>query len=390
MSELQIESQPNNSPKPQTDKSWHFFKVVTAGFLVLLILIFTLAGANSTLDSVFPGLFEWCFTKFHSILDYFFVAHPVVSASTQPAPPPAITYNTKDFFLVALILIFAALGAKNALGKWALWICSREKEKGPLYSWLPNFLYSEYAVERYKLANKDEEISKLQKEMQAIDLENQKLKLYTAQLKEAVNITMRDRRLVHNLDNLIGKCYVMAAHVFSTKKRDDDRLRRYLSQICSEICSTTINSQNNKHAYIFLRDFADEKMVLVGECRSGSNLDGTLKFKRGEGFVGRVWDKGEELLYTDISNQAHDIIVKKGERRYNSIAGVPLKHRDEVIGVVVVSSQQANEVSEADYDNISRYLNIIQLALLIEFSHFIPKGGDEYESLVRLLQQKEN
>jgi putative methionine-R-sulfoxide reductase with GAF domain len=388
MSNVQVGTQSNNSPNPQPIRSGHLFKMWTAGFLVLLILIFTLAGANSTLDSVFPGLFAWCFSRMHSILTYFFVTHSVVTTTNQTVPTPIIIYNTKDFFLVALILIFAVLGAKNAIGKWALWICSREKEKGPLYSWLPNFLYSEYAIERYKLANKDEEITKLQKDMKAKEQDIISLSAYLSQLKEAINITLRDRRLVHNLDNLIGKCYVMSAQVFSSGKNDDDRLKRFLSQICAEICSTTIDSQNNKHANIFLRDFSDEKMVLVGECRSGSNLDGTLKFSKGEGFVGRVWDKGEEQLYTDISTQAHDIIVKKGERRYNSIAGVPIKHRDEVIGIVVVSSQQANEVSEADYDNISRYLNIIQLALLIECSNIIPKGGDEYESLVKLLQQK--
>jgi hypothetical protein len=121
-----------------------------------------------------------------------------------------------------------------------------------------------------------------------------------------------------------------------------------------------------------------------------SNMDGKPTFKIGEGFVGLVWHEGVEKLYTDISKDAHDIIVKKGERRYNSIIGVPIKNGNEVIGVVVVSSQQANEVSEADYDNISRYLNIIQLSLLIEFSNNIKIGGDGYETLVRLLQQKTN
>jgi len=379
MSELGLETEPKSS-KPPADKSYYLLKITTAGILVFSILIFTLAGFNSTFDNLLPGAIDWFFTKLNEILHYFFVPKGTT-------PTPAVTYNSKTFFVPVLIVIFSAIGVKNSIGKWALWICSREKEKGPLYSWLPNFLYSEYAVEKYKIANKNEELEKIQSDMQKAQQDNLLLRSYVTQLKEAVNITLRDRRLVHNLDNLIGKCYAMTDQILKKKDRDQDRLIRFLSQVCSEICSTTIDIQNNKHAYIFIRNFKDDKMELVGECRSGSNLSGVLKFEKDEGFVGKVWATGEEQLITNISTQANDVIVKKGERRYNSIAGVPLKHGDEIIGVVVVSSQQENEVSEEDYDNISKYLNIIQLALLIELSNLSPKGGDEYVSLVSLLQQ---
>ncbi|WP_336788372.1 GAF domain-containing protein [Paenibacillus sp. MMO-177] len=372
-------------PASQRDKGWYSLKLFTAGLLVSVILIFTMAGANATLDTVFPGLFTWCFKRVYGIWNYFFIAKTTVTpTSTVP-----ITYNNKTFFLAVLVTVFTIIGIKHSIGKWALWICSREKEKGPLYSWLPNFLHSSYAEVKYKLVNKDEAISDLQKKLQDSEKINKDFVGYIRELKEAISITMRDRRLVHNLDNLIGKAFIMAAQAFTTGKDDADRLIRFMSQVCAEICSTTINNENNKHAYIFIRNYKADNMTLVGECRSGSNLSGILQFSKGEGFVGRVWEEGTTKLFTDIHKQAADIIVKKGERRYNSIVGVPIINGSEVIGIVVVSSQMENEVSEADVDNISRYLNIIQLGLLLEFSNLIQPGGDEYEVLGRVIQQKE-
>jgi len=127
-------------------------------------------------------------------------------------------------------------------------------------------------------------------------------------------------------------------------------------------------------------------MILVGECRSGANLEGPPAFAIGEGFVGHVWAEGTEVVYTDIAEEASHIIEKAGERRYNSIIGVPIKVTNEIVGIVVISSQQKNEISKMDADNVKRYQNLILLALLIELSRKL-KGGDKYDVLVKALKQ---
>ncbi|WP_240420332.1 GAF domain-containing protein [Paenibacillus periandrae] len=338
------------------------------------LLALTLFAFNAMIDTAFSILIVKTYLILNEIVSFFFVLNG--------------NFNTKTIFIAFIFLIFAGLGMYHYLGKWALWLCSRDRERGQLYSWMPNFLYHGYAVERYKLSNKEEEIKKLQKDMAAIEAEKMVTGLLLDEMRRSVNNSLRDRRLVLNLDNLIGKCYSMAAKSFTLKDHEPYRLNLFLNSVCAEICSTTMDSNNNKHAYIFLRDFTDEKMELVGECRSGSNISSNLSFEEGIGFVGRVWKNKEKMIYTDIDKQAHEIIVKQGERRYNSIAGVPIIHNDDVIGIVVVASQLKDEISEVDYDNIQRYLNIIQLSILIELSYRIKKGGDEHAILYELISQK--
>ena len=83
--------------------------------------------------------------------------------------------------------------------------------------------------------------------------------------------------------------------------------------------------------------------------------------------------------------------VVKGEKRYNSIAGLPIMFKEDLLGVVVVASQQANEISNEDFDNLKRYLHIIQLALLIAVSQNNKvRGGDEYASLYRIVQEEQS
>lgn len=382
MSQIQTNKQQSTEgvPSIRNPREGYLGRMLLSVIISSILLFLLLLGFNTSLDAVMPSAIVWCYKLLNDIVSFLFVT------SNQSG---ANVYNEKTLFIAFLFLLFAGLGIKHYIGKWALWLCSRDPEKGLFYSWIPNFLYHEYATERYKLANKEEEIAALQKKNLELEAENQSHIFLLAEMKRSVRDSQRDRRLVLNLDHLVGKCYIMAAKTFTQRDYEPYRLKVFLNSICAEICSTTMDSNNNKHAYIFLHNAQDDTMTLVGECRSGSSIDSNLKFSKGEGFVGRVWEAGKKMLYTDIANQASDIIVKTSERRYNSIAGVPIVHQDQLIGVVVVASQQAGEISEADYDNIERYLNLVQLALLIELSYLIPKGGDEHGILQELLSKKE-
>ncbi|MDQ0896397.1 MULTISPECIES: GAF domain-containing protein [unclassified Paenibacillus] len=349
-------------------------RMVIAGIMALVLTCVTLYGIDAAVDGAVPQIIVLIYNGINTVCTFLFVSNG--------------TFNNKTLFIVLMFLVFAWIGMYRVLGGWALWLCSRDKERGQLYSWFPNLLHHEYAVEQYKQVGKDEEIKKLQQRITELEALNAAHTIVFDELNVTVKDTLRERRLVMNLDHLIGKCYNLAAKSFTLRDKEPYRLNLFLSSICAEICSTTIDSTNNKHAYIFLRNIPEESMVLVGECRSGSSIDGSLKFSKGEGFVGQVWEENRRILYTDISSQAAHIIVKQGERRYNSIVGLPIMHHGEMIGVVVVASQSKDEVSEADFDNIERYLNIIQLSLLIELSYQVRLGGDEHAILLELLSQK--
>jgi putative methionine-R-sulfoxide reductase with GAF domain len=350
-------------------------RMIMAWFLAFALLAFIFYGFNAAIDATLAGVIVWVYGLLNTIMKFLFFT--------------AGGYNNKTLFIGIIFIVFALLGMYHYLGKWALWLCSRDKERGPLYSWMPNFLYHDYALERYRLANKNEEIKKMQEKITEVEKYSEAQSILVVELQKSVRDSERDRRLVLNLDHLVGKCFNLAAKSFTIKDRSPYRLSLFLNSVCAEICSTTMDNRNNKHAYIFLRDYSEDKMVLIGECRSGSSIDSRLMFSKGEGFVGKVWDQNDRLLIKDIQLEASDIIVKKGERRYNSIVGVPIYHLNEMIGIVVVASQSKDELNEGDFDNIERYLNIIQLSLLIELSYEIPlKGGDENAILIELLSKK--
>lgn len=372
-----MQTQPNMEPGyyPSYDpKKGYKRRMASAGFMALVLTCLTLYGIDAALDGTVPQVIVWIYNQINSVCTFLFVTNG--------------TFNNKTLFIVLMFLVFAGIGMYRVLVGWALWLCSRDKERGQLFSWFPNLLHHEYAVDQIKQVGKDEVIKKMQQRITELEALNAAHEIVFNELTVTVKDTSRERRLVMNLDHLIGKCYNLAAKSFTKRDKEPYRLNLFLSSICAEICSTTIDSTNNKHSYIFLRNFPEESMVLVGECRSGSSTDGSLKFSKGEGFVGQVWEENRRILYTDISSQAADIIVKQGERRYNSIVGLPIIHHQELIGVIVVASQSKDEVSEADFDNIERYLNIIQLSLLIELSYQIRLGGDEHAILLELLSQK--
>ncbi|CAG7651448.1 GAF domain-containing protein [Paenibacillus allorhizosphaerae] len=349
-------------------------RMVGAAMMALVLTCLTLFGINAAIDSVFPGLIIWIYKMINDICTLLFVSNGA--------------FNNKAIFIIFLFSFFTVIGAYNVLRGWALWLCSRDKERGQLYSWVPNLLHHEYAVELIKKVATEDVIKKLKEKITELEQVNAARSVVTDQLNSSMKDTLRERRLVLNLDHLIGKCYNLAVKTFTQKVNEPYWLNLFLNSVCAEICSTTVDSQNNKHSYFFLRDIPNEKMVLIGECRSGSSVDGSLKFSKGEGFVGQVWEENRRIVYTDIPQQAAHIIVKQGERRYNSIIGVPIYQQNEMIGVVVVASQSSHEVSEADFDNIERYVNLIHLSLLVALSYQNRLGGDEHGILFELLSQK--
>lgn len=376
MSQVGLKNNTEKTNSPQVvSRDGYTVGMIIASVIIIAMISVTTLGIFSMIEKI-PGSISKMYSVLDTIVTRLFVTD--ISGVKQ--------YNPGTFFVAFLFILFAGIGAVRSIYKWALWICSREKEKGPFWSWVPNFVYSKFAVEKFRLLNKDEAISELQKVNEGLQKEKDELRLYVAELANAVDVTLRDRRLAFNLDVLSGKAYSLAAASFTNADRDHSLLKLFLSDICGEICSTTFDGKNNKQASIFVRDYEKDTLVMLGSCRSGNNPYGVTEFKNGEGFVGQVWKMGHDIVYTDIQEQAADILVKEGERRYNSIVGVPLLSKREVIGVVVVASQQREEVSLADCDNIKRYINLIRLGLLIHLSPLIKKGGDQYEVLDQALQ----
>ena len=361
--------------RPPSNYKWKMF---WAGITITVLLGIFFTGINAFFVAVAPG-------PMNSLLEK---GEYIITALFQIEEGETVSYNTKNVFIIVFILVFFILGLYHYLKQWALWLCSREKEKNTIVSWLPNVFHSSEAEEKFALINEDKKIEELQEKVNDMEQEQKQLQNYIELLKQSVKETFLDRRLVFNLDNLIGKSFNQLHSKMRNSENDINRLKMFLNSVCSEICSTTVNTNNDKHAYIFLKNDEEDMMVLVGESRGGSNIDGTPKFKKGEGFVGKLWSENKDDLITDIKENASGIIETNGERRYNSIIGKRILYKNEIIGIIVVTSQLKDEVSEEDFSNLERYVHLILMSLLIETSNIIQKGGDEDDFLLKALKKQ--
>ncbi len=92
----------------------------------------------------------------------------------------------------------------------------------------------------------------------------------------------------------------------------------------------------------------------------------STRLRRGAGYAGRVWVSGRTLLVADV--KADPVLPEMGERgRYttNSLLVVPLKHDDQVIGVVMVNNRLDGRPLDDD-DRVFLEAMAPRLAYLLE------------------------
>jgi putative methionine-R-sulfoxide reductase with GAF domain len=355
-----VSTQLERSVTIKKSKGFFAIKMITAVIIICIAMLIPLFAITSLLDAVFPSLIP---DVAHQIK--LFIQHIIINKNNM--------FNTKTFCLFLFLLISCGSGAFFIFKKWALWVTGREAEKFPLFTFAPNFLYSEHAALLYVNGNKDSIILKLENELIEIAKKNDARSLYVAELENLVTVSDREIRTVMNLDRLIAKCN---RELFDDSVPTLVKLRYLLCSVASEIASTTDDFRQNKQSYIFLNENSTQRMVLLGDYRGGTHLEKNLTFSEGEGLVGYIMKTNEDICIPDLDKDNLGLIESNGERRYNSAIGVRIMYLDQLIGIVVVASQRKNEVSEADFNYIRRYINTILLILLASYSE---KGGGSNE-----------
>jgi len=116
---------------------------------------------------------------------------------------------------------------------------------------------------------------------------------------------------------------------------------------------------------IYLLKEGTEKLILAAHKGLPlSFIKNVRQIKKGKGFTGRVAQSGELLLLKDVSCEpglTKMIVKKEGLRAF---AGIPLKSKDRVLGVMVITSHHFHQFSPRDIQLLTVIGN--QLGVAIE------------------------
>ena len=108
----------------------------------------------------------------------------------------------------------------------------------------------------------------------------------------------------------------------------------------------------------------DEALILQVERGHSEEFHQEIaRFAPGEGLVGWVFQTGEPLLLEDISKDSRLARALVREEGVHSFAGVPLKSKDRVVGVLCVSSHEYGRLNPQDLSLLSAIGNQIGLAV---------------------------
>ncbi len=112
--------------------------------------------------------------------------------------------------------------------------------------------------------------------------------------------------------------------------------------------------------YVYLRQ-GDELRVAVGTGTFAANVGHTIG--RGEGLAGRVWDSGQPLTVDDYQGWEGRHARYAGVP-FHGVVGVPLRSREEVVGVLGVAFTDAGrQFGAEDIALLSRFAHLASLAL---------------------------
>ncbi len=122
--------------------------------------------------------------------------------------------------------------------------------------------------------------------------------------------------------------------------------RLSLEDLLRLVVDRTSTLLGSAHASVRLFDPGRER--LVAACRSGEPIHlEPVEFKRGEGLVGRVAERGE-LLWTNEPSAHEAFVDKPGTRGLDTFIGAPLLAGQECMGVLsVVGEGQAFSAEDA-------------------------------------------
>ena len=131
-----------------------------------------------------------------------------------------------------------------------------------------------------------------------------------------------------------------------------------------------------RHTYVYLRD-GDDMRVAIGTGAFANNVD--QRISKGQGLAGRVWESAQPLMVDDYMSWEGRLSRYEGDE-FHAVAGVPLRSRTEVVGVLGLA-----------HDEPGKHFGAPEIALLSRFAHLASLALESarlYEAAQEELQER--
>ncbi len=130
-------------------------------------------------------------------------------------------------------------------------------------------------------------------------------------------------------------------------------------ELLPSICRQVRNAFGYDLARIEMMDPGREELVVEAEAGYGPELMGR-RIRMGEGLAGAAADSGEPVLANSVVKEPRYIALHPGIR---SALSLPLKYREELIGVLSLESRQAYAFSQQDVLTLRTLADQLAIAL---------------------------
>lgn len=138
--------------------------------------------------------------------------------------------------------------------------------------------------------------------------------------------------------------------------------RLHLHDLLQAIVQRAAKLMDTQHGYIYLHETDADEMAMSVGVGLFEQMVGTAT-RRGVGATGVVWETGEALLidnYQLWDNRLH----KRGTSEVRALVSIPLKSRDQVVGVFGVAYSDAeHKFDETSVDILTRFAQLAAIAL---------------------------
>ncbi|MDI6821877.1 MAG: GAF domain-containing protein [Actinomycetota bacterium] len=157
-----------------------------------------------------------------------------------------------------------------------------------------------------------------------------------------------------------------------------------LNELLNLICRIAIQLVRGETSSVMLLDNLAGELTIEAACGLDEDIIRRAKVKLGEQIAGWVAEKGIPLLLTDVTKDTRFKNLTRKKRKIKSALCVPLKKKEEIIGVLSV------DIIESDYRFSEEDLELLsilaeQAAVAIENARSYAKVQDLYLNTIRAL-----
>ncbi|MCM3240738.1 GAF domain-containing protein [Heyndrickxia oleronia] len=147
-------------------------------------------------------------------------------------------------------------------------------------------------------------------------------------------------------------------------KNDKDFSKQMLKHILSECITILEKDQSDKSISLF--SVINEELKIVESVRINAESISKRSFKKGEGFAGYIWDKGEAIIVNQIEEEDERFKSKLPTSPIGSIMGIPLIVDELILGVLCLQSETQDGFNNADLRTVEYYSRMCTLILLYD------------------------